>query len=175
MLIRMASTSDAAEITNVHLNTWREAYRGLIAQSYLDERPLYFKERLKLWEEITAEKGQSIYVAEHESYGIVGFINGGPARDRSLNNFSEVYCLYLFEKFHHQKIGLRLLQAFFRDSLEKGFQQSYLWVLKENPTIRFYEKTGAVFTGDIQKDVIAGEELEEVRYEWTRVRNLLDN
>ena len=42
IIIRKAHLEDAAEIANVHINAWREAYQGLISQSFLDDRPLYF-------------------------------------------------------------------------------------------------------------------------------------
>ena len=43
IVIRKATFEDSAEIANVHINSWREAYINLIDQEFLDERPLYFK------------------------------------------------------------------------------------------------------------------------------------
>ena len=51
--IRKASVDDAAEIANVHINSWREAYKGLLPQEFLDERPLNFKNRYELWKKVT--------------------------------------------------------------------------------------------------------------------------
>lgn len=35
-IIRKATIEDAAEIANVHLNSWREAYRNLLPQDFLE-------------------------------------------------------------------------------------------------------------------------------------------
>lgn len=61
--IRKAIREDAAEIANVHTNSWREAYQGLIEQSFLDDRPLHFKNRYELWKKVTVNENQTTLVA----------------------------------------------------------------------------------------------------------------
>lgn len=46
--IRKATEEDAAEIANVHINSWREAYKGLLEEDFLNDRPLQFKNRFIL-------------------------------------------------------------------------------------------------------------------------------
>ena len=169
MIIRKAKFEDAAEIANVHINSWREAYQDLLPQDFLNDRPLHFKNRYELWKKVT-QNSQMTYVAESKESGVVGFINGDSARDEKFKGQVEVFCIYLLKKFHGQGVGFRLLKKFFETSIEKGFHQSYLWVLKDNPTIKFYEKAGASFTGDIIKDNIGGIEVEELCYHWSDIR-----
>ena len=169
MKIRKAITEDAAEIANVHINSWREAYKGLLPQTFLDDRPLYFKNRYELWKRVTADQSHATYVAESDNSGVVGFINGYTARDKGYEDFAEVYCIYLLQKFHGQKIGFRLLKIYFDALLEKGYKKGYLWVLKDNPTIRFYESTGAKLVHDIKKTVIGGLDVEELCYVWDNI------
>lgn len=113
MKIRKATPEDAAEIANVHINSWREACKGLLPQSFLDDRPLYFKNRYELWKRVMADESQTTFVAESDDSGVVGFINGYTARDKGYEDYAEVYCIYLLQKFHGQKVGFRLLQEYF--------------------------------------------------------------
>lgn len=170
MKIRKATTKDAAEIANVHINSWREAYQGLLPQSFLDDRPLYFKNRYELWKRVTADESQTTFVAESDDNGVVGFINGYTARDKGYENFAEVYCIYLLQKYHGQKVGFRLLKDFFEVLIKKGFNKAYLWVLKDNPTIKFYESTGAKKVDNIKKAVIGGKNVEELCYVWDDIK-----
>ena len=164
--IRKAMPSDAAEISNVHINSWREAYRGLLPEAFLNDRPLYFKSRYELWKMILENADQMIFVAECSQNGVVGFISGDHGREPEYKDYAEVQCLYLLEKYHHQKIGFKLLKSFFDKAKARGFQKAYLWVLKDNPTINFYKKTGGFFNGHSQEENIAGQNATEFCYLW---------
>jgi RimJ/RimL family protein N-acetyltransferase/ribosomal protein S18 acetylase RimI-like enzyme len=167
--IRRAKILDAAEIANVHINSWREAYKNILPQDFLDKRPLHFKNRYELWKKVTANESQITFVAESPEHGVVGFINGANARDEEYKDYSEVWCIYLLQQYHGRKIGLRLLKAYFDIAIEKEFTKGYLWVLKDNPTIKFYEKTGARLTNGVKRDEIGGQEVEELCYAWDNI------
>jgi ribosomal protein S18 acetylase RimI-like enzyme len=164
--IRRATLEDAAEIANVHINSWREAYIGLLPSDFLDERPLNFKNRYELWKKVTKNNDQVTLVAESEKHGVVGFINGKNGRDDDLKDHAEVWCIYLLKKYHGQKIGFNLLKSFFNTQIELGFKKGYLWVLAGNPTISFYEKAGGKFHGRTMEDEIAGQKVSELCYIW---------
>ncbi len=69
--IRHATTDDAAEIANVHLNSWREAYRNLLPQDFLDQLPLTFKRRMSLWKQVASDSRKPLFVADAKN-GIGG-------------------------------------------------------------------------------------------------------
>ena len=167
--IRKATIEDAAEIANVQINSWREAYKGLLPQNLLDERPLKFKNRYELWKRVTQKSEQVILVAESMEHGVVGFINGASGRDKDLKDWCEVWCIYLLEKYHGKKIGLNLLKQYFDVQIKKGFTKGYLWVLLDNPTISFYEKTGGKYQGRDKEDLIVGQKVKELMYVWDRI------
>jgi GNAT superfamily N-acetyltransferase len=127
-------------------------------------RPLFFKNRYEIWKQMTADDSQIIFVAECPENGVVGFVNGSSARDEGYEDFAEVWAIYLLQHYHGKKVGLRLLKADFDVCAEKGFSKGYLWVLKNNPTIRFYEKSGGRRGDGVKKDVICGRNIEEHRY-----------
>jgi GNAT superfamily N-acetyltransferase len=170
IIIRHATINDAAEIANVHINSWREAYRGIFSDNFLNNLSLFYKTRYELWKKVTVKKDQLTFVAESKDNGIIGFINGAGGRDEDLKQCAEVWSFYLLEKYHHQKIGFTLLTHFFDAQHACGFNKAYVWVLADNPSISFYEKTGATFSGktalnDIGSDA-GGEKVIEQCYIW---------
>jgi len=168
--IRKAVFEDAAEIANVHINSWREAYKGLLSEEFLKDRPLFFKNRYELWKKVTVNESQVTLVAECKVNGVVGFVNGTNGRDDGLQDYAEVWCIYLLEKYHGQKIGFNLLKSYFDAHVELGFSKGYLWVLEDNPTISFYEKTGGKHNGKTNVDEIGGEEVVELLYVWDKIK-----
>ncbi len=165
VLIRKAFAADAAEIANVHLNCWREAYQNLLPKTFLDQLPLTFKRRLNYWNKVAKEENNPLFVAEAD-LGIVGFASFGPARDTSMSGYGEVRAIYLLEKFKGKKIGHALLKQGMRVLFKMDMIKAYCWVLEGNPTIRFYEKSGAMFNGLEKTDEIGGKQVKELCYEW---------
>lgn len=166
VIVRPATYDDAAEIANVHINSWREAYKGLMPEDFLNDRPLNFKNRYQLWKRVTMDSAQVTFVAESKEHGVIGFINGCTPRDPEYKDYAEVYAVYLLEKYKGQKIGLELFKKYFNEYKKRGFTKAYLWVLKDNPTIKFYESTGGRFNGHTKEDVIAGQKVTELCYVW---------
>jgi GNAT superfamily N-acetyltransferase len=168
--IRKATVEDAAEIANVHTNSWREAYKGLVPDDYLDDKPLHFKNRYELWKKVTVNEKQVTFVAESKEHGVVGFINGTYGRDDEYKSYVEVWCVYLLEKYHGQKIGFNLLKSYFDTHTELGYKKGYLWVIADNPTISFYEKTGGKYSGKSVEEEIGGQKVTELCYIWDDIK-----
>ncbi|MBY0413180.1 MAG: GNAT family N-acetyltransferase [Bdellovibrionales bacterium] len=164
--VRAATPDDAAEIANVHINSWREAYKGLLPQVFLDERPLYFKNRYQLWKSVLSVPNNITFVAECSENGVIGMVNGSKARNAEYEDYAEVYCLYLLQKYHGQKIGFELLKKSFEAFEYRGYSKAYLWVLEGNPTIKFYEKTGGIHKGHIMEETVAGQLMNELCFTW---------
>lgn len=165
VLIRRATADDAPEIANVHLNSWREAYRGLLPQGYLDELPLTFKERMNTWKRISTQENKALYVAEASS-GIVGFAGFRHGQEPSLKEFGELGAIYLLQKYKGRGVGDGLLRMGMQQLINWNYSKAYCWVLKGNPTIKFYERTGASFNGMQKTDEIGGLQVQELVYEW---------
>ncbi len=166
--IRPAKEGDCAEIANVHLNSWREAYMGLLPQEFLDQLPLTFKRRMLMWRRIISEESDVLQVAETKS-GIVGFATFSKGRDVGLENLAELGAIYLLEKHKGKSIGFSLLSSGLKLMKDKGFKEAYCWVLDGNPTIKFYERTGAKFTGQTKEAEIGGKKVLELAYQWDKI------
>ena len=172
IIIRSARAGEQAEIANVQLNSWREAYRGLLPQEYLDQLPLTFSRRKNWWEKIIAERQKFVLRVAVDKSGIVGFASFEAGRDAGMESLAEVAAIYLFEKFKGQRIGFGLLSSGLKQMGDKGFKRAYCWVLEGNPTIKFYERTGAKFSEKLKSAQIGGRDVQELCFEWVDIQQL---
>ncbi len=164
--IRSAKTGDAPEIANVHLNSWREAYKGLLPQKFLDQLPLTFKKRMNWWEKVISNPSEFVLQVAEDKAGVIGFACFHAGRDQGMEALAEVEAIYILEKFKGRGIGFSLLSSGLKQMKERGFFEAYCWVLEGNPTIKFYERSGAKFTGQIKHDEISGQKVKELAYRW---------
>ena len=166
--IRRAVKGDSPGIANVHLNSWRETYSSLLPVSFIDRLPLSFQQRMNSWDKVLDGdfESRSIWVAEADTFGIVGFAVVDKARDDQFKDYGEIGAIYLLKAFHGTKTGFELLKAGMLSLIELGYHRAYCWVLEGNPTIRFYERSGARKTATQQTDEIGGERVQELAFIW---------
>lgn len=171
MRIRSAIQSDAVQIAEVHVNSWRTTYKGIVPDSYLDN--LSVAKRTLLWEKQLDEgnEGSKIFVAENEAGQIVGFVSGGRNRLESMPFDSEIYAIYLLEEYQRQGIGELLMFSIASFLTDQGYKSTYLWALEDNRYRSFYEKRGGVPAGreDIEIDSV---KLKEIAYGWLQLDRL---
>ena len=115
---------------------------------------------------MTQNPNQVSLVAESRDHGIVGFINGTHGREEHLKHYCEVWSLYLLAKYHGKRIGFNLLKRYFDLHIQQGYSKAYVWVLENNPSIKFYEKAGGKYTGQEKEEEIAGQKHKELMYIW---------
>ncbi len=166
--IRIARSGDGPEIANVHLNSWREAYCGLLPDEYLAKMPLTFKQRMNYWNGLISQlpEGRQIWVAENEKHGIVGFSTVEKARDEKFEGYGELGAIYLLKHYRNSGNGYALLKNAFAFLRESGLKSAYCWVLKNNPTISFYKRNEGYLTDDLKIDNRGTVELIEVACVW---------
>jgi ribosomal protein S18 acetylase RimI-like enzyme len=166
VIVRDATVHDVEVLADVHVRTWRKAYRGDVPQQYLDQMDA--AERQQGWRQILQKPGSATtLVAEHESKGVVGFIRVSPSRDTDTDPrlVGEVQALYLLPGCWGQGAGRLLMDAGLRRLAETGFRENLLWVLATNDRARrFYEAGGWRPDGATKMDDSRGFSLFEVRY-----------
>ena len=163
--IRAATPMDAAGIAEVHVETWRATYAGILPDGYLVGQSVDRKQ--VAWREsIARQKRTSTLVAELPDHRILGFGDCGPSRHRELPYPGEVYTLYVLPDWQNQGIGRRLLIALFDEIAAKGAHSAFLWVLSRNPTRFFYEAMGGAPVAERQEH-FAGALLDETAYAWS--------
>ena len=123
----------------VHCTAWKEAYRGIVCDRYLDTMTV---------EATTARarnNPENTLVAK-DGDKVVGFAVYGPSRDEDLMDAGEVVAIYVLSEYYGRKIGYRLMKE--ACSRLKEYDTVFVWVLEENErAIRFYHKYGFEFDG----------------------------
>jgi ribosomal protein S18 acetylase RimI-like enzyme len=167
MKIRAAVPEDARQIAEVHLETWKSAYSGIISKDYLDS--LSLEKRKSRWDEILSsqKETETNIVAEIENR-IVGFVSAGPNRTAESEYGSEIYALYIHPNFQNKGVGTSLLRRAHIELRGKMFLNSVVWVLKDNPSRIFYERMGGrkIEESSIR---IGEQDLDEVAYCWDSI------
>ena len=159
--IRPARLDDAAAIAHVHVESWRTTYAGIVPDAYL--KGLDEMLRAKLWSE-RIQSGSQVSVAEWGGR-VVGFAAGGPNREPVGECDAELYAIYLLRDAQKRGIGLGLLRSMANALMERNFKSMAVWVLEQNRSRVFYEKTGArMVTSKVIE--IGGAKLMEVAYAW---------
>ncbi len=166
--IREASPDDASAIAAVHVAAWRETYRGIVPDDYLDGLAVESRERG--WRDRLARPvaDSVVYVAEDAGGKVVGFASGRPreASDLAYAAYAgELYAIYLLREAHGGGTGRALVRAVAGRLAERGMCSLLVWVLAENPSRRFYEALGGTLVGE-QAIIIGGRALVDVAYGW---------
>ncbi len=158
VLIRAAVLEDAAAIARIHVVSWRETYRTIMPDAYLDQ--LSVEKREPGWRKSLAEG--PVFVALDQTNEIVGFANGGPNREKDVTE-GELYALYLLKSHQGQGTGKRLFDHVLEDLGRKGFRSCMVSVLADNPSRHFYERFGGRLVSE-QSIARGGKQLSEWTY-----------
>jgi L-amino acid N-acyltransferase YncA len=129
--IRAATPSDAPAIGRIHVESWRETYRGVLPDRLLQS--LSAVVRAAMWQGAAErEPPVLLFVAQRVSGDLVGFVGGGPCRVTSLPHDAEVYAIYLLRAVQQRGCGRRLMAVLAAALHARGFRSVCLWVLREN-------------------------------------------
>lgn len=141
MEIRPARTEDAARIAEIHVETWRAAYRGMMSEAVLDN--LSIPKRKEFWEQRIRSNQSAILVAV-DAGAVVGWIVYGSSRDADATPaVAEVYGLYVAHTAWRRGAGRLLWEEASRRIEEDDVEAVTLWVLEGNERARrFYEAVG---------------------------------
>ena len=192
--IRQAVDSDARGIAQVHIDSWRSTYAGIVPAEHL--AGLDYAEREKRWHRLLADRRQIAFVAEDPDGRVIGFASGGPERsgappaggtascsdDPQLESggpdpstapeySAELYAIYLFECGQRQGVGRRLVATLCSWFLSRGWHSMLTWVLTDNPSRNFYEALGGEEVR-VETITIGDTELTEVAYGWSDISPL---
>ncbi len=160
LTVRRARGLDAPALARVQVDSWRESYRGIIPQAYLDG--LSYDAHERQWRRTLGARGWG-FLAIWQGQ-IVGLASGG--RCRSVKGFSgELYVLYLLRAYQGRGIGRALFDAVHHELARRGHGDILVWVLADNPARGFYERLGGEPAGEASC-VIGGARLREVAYGW---------
>ena len=139
--VRPATPRDAPAIASIHVNTWKEAYEGILPEA--DLNGISLEKRLKQWSEAIKFSDPQVYVAIDEDR-IVGFVGFDRSRDpKSKATTGEIWAIYVGPGDWDLGAGLALWDAARDGLVDEGCTDVTLWVMLRNErAIRFFELAG---------------------------------
>lgn len=168
--IRPATVDYARDLAVCHIESWREAYRGLVPDPMLDAFDT--ERRAQQWARIltaAAAAGEPADPLERDTVvlavddsrppgdRVLGFASAGPPRDRPRPADRELYALYVRAARYGTGLAQEVLRAILLPDTDTA-----LWVFEENPRARnFYRKFG--FAADATRRVEPFSAASEIR------------
>ncbi|MBP7648671.1 MAG: GNAT family N-acetyltransferase [Phenylobacterium sp.] len=166
-----AGPRDAQALAEVHVTSWRETYRGLLPDSFLDRMSVPVTAR-RFSKSLVAPAEREITLAAADRSGIVGYAAGGPSRIR-LTGEAEITTLYVLRAHQGHDLGRRLLTAAARVFADQGARSLMISVLRDNfPARGFYEHLGGQ-ADTPRKEPGPGGLMYEVSYRWPDISALI--
>lgn len=163
VVVRAATAADAEGISNVHIGAWQVAYRGLVADDFLDGLSDRLAGRIAWWHERLGA-GATAVVADDDGR-VTGFASYGRAEAPSDPELGEVYAIYVDASQWGRGHGRALMRAALDALRAMGRSVAVLWVLESNARARrFYERGGWAPDGATKTERIGGAPVLEVRY-----------
>ena len=167
MRIRKATIADSANLAWVQVDSYRTAYAGILAPSYLAR--FTYEEQEQDWRGLLAsEMEELLYVAETDAGEIVGYALGRPGASEEAPYDSELVALYVHRSFQGQGVGRQLVTAIAEKLKQRGCTSLMLWVLEGNASQGFYERMGGQLLS-ARKD---SQGAVEVAYGWAAIESL---
>ena len=165
-MVRNAVKEDSKKMANIIVNGWKNAYRGLIDDEFLDN----MNEEIlsKNWERNILSQNEDNHICVYEENGKVqGIIRFGVPDDKEdkLHN-AEIHVLYVETSLKRQGIGSKMFE-FAKDYFKKNNMNNLVtWCLKgNNQGLNFYKKMGGKIFGE-RKSVVNKLEVEEYGIEY---------
>jgi len=145
--IREAGMNDIARVAQVHIQSWRETYPGIMPQQKMDS--LSLEACTRNWQNAINE-GYWFYIAEVRGE-LCGFVSGGLNRSNEgcatgLADAcsAELAAMYILAKYHGMGVGRALFNTFKERAASLGHESMVAWVAKQNPACGFYARMGGM-------------------------------
>jgi L-amino acid N-acyltransferase YncA len=173
--IRPARPADAPGIAAVHVASWRSTYAGVLPDAFRAElstvrQSVYYEHTIRLGVGVQV----AILSAQHGtgSDRIVGFSSARRNYGRAVAE-GEVETLYVLDDWKENGVGRLLLRASARHLAAIGCKSAFAWVLRDNPSIFFYEHLGGkrVASGTVQ---VGNASIAQSAFAWDPIERLID-
>ncbi len=183
--IRRARPTDAAGIGAVHVASWRSAYAGVLPDDFLANlsvarQTAYYERAIRI--------GLGVHVAvlsplelpgrappATASTGAARVVGFSTARRNRGGNFAEgeVETLYVQDDWKENGLGRLLLRASAQHLAAMGCKSAFAWVLRDNPSIFFYERLGGKRVA-MSTTRVGGSDIPQTAYAWDPIERLIN-
>lgn len=167
-IIRTAKAGDASGIARVHVETWVDAYAGLLPEKHLLR--LKPESHEVAWDRRLASlEGRAGSLVAEMADEIVGFAHFGVGRgnDGRQTTTAEIFMLYVATDWRDQGIGRALIHAAFDALTSGGASDVSVWCLAENrAAIGFYQRLGGKRLPRARLERVGGADFPVIGFHW---------
>ena len=142
MNLRRATSSDAAAVGRIHVESWNVAYRGIMPDDVIAKTDLVY--RTTFWAERIADRDWPVFVIEHDGE-CVAFCQMIPSKDPDDDptQVGHITSLHVLPQLRGRGHGRALMDHVLDEFRNRGYSTVTLWVLEQNRAARrFYERYG---------------------------------
>ena len=167
--IRVAGPEHVEQIADLYIRNWREAYKGLLSQDYLDS--LTMEGVCEKWRDYIAQPNQCVFMVmettENGEEKVGGFVGVKPYH--RIENCIYVYSLHVEKHLRGRGIGTALVEKIAEKGCEEGYPLMGVCVVVGNDNARrLYAQLGAEFCMYID-DGFAGDPVKSEVMVWDLV------
>ena len=160
MLIRRMTEDDIREVDTLYVQAWKEGYKGLLPQDYLDGLTSKIVDRSP--KSYFFDEGSFVIL---DGERIAAHVHVRPAAEPKMNGWGEIHTMYALPQFWGTGCAGELFDYAVNRLRERGFDKVYLYVLDGNErAARFYRKHGFKPTDDTIKCEVGGAVVTDIRY-----------
>jgi ribosomal protein S18 acetylase RimI-like enzyme len=167
MTFEPASTQDIERIAQLHAQSWKTAYRGILSDEYLDHR--VEADRLTVWHERLTNPAPNQYTLVAEEGGeLRGFVCAFGNKDERWGTYIDN--LHVRPDLKGRGLGRQLMQQVAHWSAKTFAQPKiHLLVLEDNhPAKAFYDRVGGQCQETFTELGHDGLDIRVCRYVWER-------
>lgn len=147
ILIRPATTGDAAAIAAVCTRAARIAYGGLVSEDYIDRVVAHFHAVDRIEREVAPGRGWFGFMVAESAGLVVGVAGSGRSAQHA--DACELFTLYVDPSHQRMGIGRALAAQAVADASAARARCLDVAVMPGNvPAIRFYEACGFTYSGE---------------------------
>lgn len=141
LTIRDATEADADAMARVKVDTWRTAYRGIIAADFLDSLS-YAEAGERFRNSMILASDEEHFLVAVNAGKVVGFAIFGRERAVAAQDRGEVYAIYMRQECQGKGIGRLLLRTAVSRMAMLGIRSLTVWTLEQGRSRQFYEHLG---------------------------------
>jgi len=164
IIIRKVLPDDSYEYAALHVNCWKDAYKGIISDDYLDNMTKELDQRVESCRKTLSDPGDTEFYCAMLGDDMIGRLIFHKSRDKDKPDAGEIGAIYLLADYWGKGYGKQMMEFALNELYRKGLQETITWVLEENKRARlFYEKCGFIQDG-LKRDIEIGKTLNSIRY-----------
>ena len=166
IVVRAARESDASGIARVLVDGWQTTYAGILPIDFLASFNYAQHEAGTRQHLASLPESLAVFVAVRANVDIVGVAHIRESRESPGGCAAELDALYVLPSSQRRGVGRRLLATVVHWLQDRGHQSLSLWVLRDNPYRRFYDRVGGSVLGDDKQSELGGSNVTSMAYGW---------